>query len=268
MDAWQPDDMSAFLGAQLDGSAPETKKPRRGADPASQKRKCVSTACVACRRRKSKCDGALPSCAACASVYGTECLYDPNSDHRRKGVYREKNDSTKAQNSTLQILIEAILNAAEDDVPGIVKRIRTCDSLDSVAESILEEDARDDEEEEGDRVVDDEYTTDPGVEGERELARKMGELRLENGSVRFIGGTSHLIYLGDPAAMDPVEPEDDDNGPTNEDPITTWTTVTKDTKLIVHLISMYFSWHYTYFTTLSKSLFHRDFLAGRYRRPP
>lgn len=265
MDTSQLDDMSAFLGAQPDGSGPATKKkPRRGAGPASQKRRCVSTACVACRKRKSKCDAALPSCAACASVYGTECIYDPNSDHRRKGVYREKNDTMKAQNSTLQILIEAILNAAEDDVPGIVKKIRTCDNLDSVAESILEEDAKDDEE--GNRVVHDEYTTDAGVEGERELARKMGELRLENGSVRFIGGTSHLIYLGDPAAMDPAEPEDD-NGPTNEDPITTWTTVTKDTKLIIHLINMYFNWHYTYFTTLSKSLFHGDFLAGRYNRP-
>jgi hypothetical protein len=26
---------------------------------------------------------------------------------------------------------------------------------------------------------------------------------------------------------------------------------------------MYFTWHYTYFTTLSKSLFYRDFLLGK-----
>lgn len=241
------------------------KKPRRGADPANQKRRCVSTACIACRKRKSKCDGALPSCAACASVYGTECVYDPNSDHRRKGVYREKTDSMKARNSTLQILIEAILNAAEEDVPAIVKKIRTCDSLDAVAESILKNELADDMD--GDSAsMDEDYTTDQPVEGERELARKMGELRLENGSVRYIGGTSHLIYLGDSTEL-PDEPESEDCL-SGEDPTTSWTEATKDSQLIVHLINMYFDWHYPYFATLSKSLFYRDFLKGKPQGQP
>src|SRR4051812_415005 len=154
--ASQPRAAGLLAGLGDPAPAPAKKTTRRGADPASQKRRCVSTACIACRRRKSKCDGALPSCAACSSVYGTECVYDPNSDHRRKGVYREKIDSMKAQNSTLQILIEAILNAAEDDVPAIVKKIRTCDSLDTVAESILKQDFTNDDEEE-ETMIDDEY---------------------------------------------------------------------------------------------------------------
>ncbi|KAK1834339.1 putative nitrogen assimilation transcription factor nit-4 [Podospora conica] len=242
------------------------KKGRRGADPASQKRRCVSTACIACRKRKSKCDGALPSCAACASVYGTECVYDPNSDHRRKGVYREKIDSMKARNSTLQVLIEAILNADEDDVPAIVKQIRTCDSLDTVAEAILRNEygpgAADNGLDDDDESFDDTYPgADLPVEGERDLARKMGELRIENGSVRFIGGTSHLIYLGDPPNV-PDEPESE-NYMSAEDPITSWSEVTKDAQLVVHLINMYFAWHYPYFTTLSKSLFYRDFFGGK-----
>ncbi|KAE8407994.1 hypothetical protein BDV37DRAFT_206485 [Aspergillus pseudonomiae] len=41
----------------------------------TSKRRCVSTACIACRRRKSKCDGNLPSCAACSSVYHTTCKF-------------------------------------------------------------------------------------------------------------------------------------------------------------------------------------------------
>lgn len=47
------------------------KKSRSSRDAAAIKRRCVSTACIACRRRKSKCDGNMPSCAACSSVYGT-----------------------------------------------------------------------------------------------------------------------------------------------------------------------------------------------------
>ncbi|KAK4165906.1 fungal-specific transcription factor domain-containing protein [Cladorrhinum sp. PSN259] len=248
-------------------SLPKQKKTRRGADTASQKRRCVSTACVACRKRKSKCDGAVPSCAACASVYGTECVYDPNSDHRRKGVYREKTDSMKARESTLHILIEAILNAAEDDVPAIVKKIRTCDSLDRVAEDILKNGYAEDEDDDQDLGRDDDYAANQPVQGERDLARKMGELRLENGSVRFIGGTSHLIYLGDTADV-PSEPESDSLNLINEDPITSWSQVTKDPQLVIHLINMYFNWHYPYFTTLSKSLFYRDFLRGKPRSQP
>ncbi|RYP66154.1 hypothetical protein DL769_006098 [Monosporascus sp. CRB-8-3] len=227
-----------------------------------QKRRCVSTACIACRKRKSKCNGALPSCAACASVYGTECVYDPNSDHRRKGVYREKIDSMKARNSTLQILIEAILNAAEDEVSDIVKKIRTCDSLDAVAESILKQEYGN-EGAEDEAHVDDDYTTDLPVEGERDLARKMGELRLENGSVRFIGGTSHLIYMETPIVQ--PEQEAEDWATAGVDPITTWSNVTKKTEDIMHLLNMYWNWHYPYFVTLSRSLFFRDFLKGKPR---
>jgi ssDNA-binding Zn-finger/Zn-ribbon topoisomerase 1 len=245
---------------------PSKKKARRGADPSNQKRRCVSTACIACRKRKSKCDGVLPSCAACASVYGTECVYDPNSDHRRKGVYREKTDSMKARSSTLQILIEAILNAAEEDVPAIVRKIRTCDSLDHVAEAILKNDYADDDDDDDSSRADAEYGVNQPVDGERDLARKMGELRLENDSVRFIGGTSHLIYLGEPNHV-PEEPEAD-GSLSSEDPPASWTEVTKDTQLIMHLMNMYFNWHYPYFTTLSKSLFFRDFLKGKPRGRP
>lgn len=233
------------LATRAQQPPPTKKKSRARADPAGQKRRCVSTACIACRKRKSKCDGALPSCAACASVYGTECIYDPNSDHRRKGVYREKIDSTKARNSTLQILIEAILNAAEDDVPEIVRRIRTCDSLDTVAEAILKEEVAANGDD--DDQLNNEYTTDQPMEGERDLARKMGELRIRNGVVRYIGGTSHLIYNEGDENETPTEPDAMDPQ-RNEDPITSWSEVTKDRQLVIHLLNMYWNWHYPFFT--------------------
>ncbi|KAH6856616.1 fungal-specific transcription factor domain-containing protein [Chaetomium sp. MPI-CAGE-AT-0009] len=260
------DDYGAFAEPSRPPPPSSKKKSRRAADPANQKRRCVSTACIACRKRKSKCDGAIPSCAACASVYGTECVYDPNSDHRRKGVYREKTDSMKARNSTLQVLIEAILNASEDDVPAIVRKIRTCDSLDAVAESILRNEVEDGDTDGAEGHTDDEDAANQPVEGERELARKMGELRLENGSVRYIGGTSHLIYLGD--QTDDIDEPESDGYLSIEEPTTSWTEVTKDSQLIIHLINMYFDWHYTYFATLSKSLFYRDFLKGKPQGQP
>jgi hypothetical protein len=169
----------------------------------------------------------------------SECIYDPNSDHRRKGVYKEKIDSLKTRNSTLQTLVQAILNAAEDDVPDLIRQIRTCESLDDVADSILRQEQGQEDE---DDMLDDNaaYTTSNLPTFETELSGKMGELRLENGSVRFIGGTSNLIYL------DPTDDEDHMTGSEaytqQDDPLTSWTTVTADTEVIVHLINMYFTW--------------------------
>ena len=188
-----------------------------------------------------------------------ECVYDPTSDHRRKGVYKEKIDSLKTKNSTLQTLVQAILNAAEEDVVDLVRQIRTCENLDDVAQSILKHDQGLDDSNEG--SDDDAYTTASLPTFETELSGKMGELRLENGSVRFLGGTSNLIYL---------EPTNGDHAVIGNEvyqqqvePLKSWTLVTDDVEVIVHLINMYFTWHYTYFTTLSKSLFYRDFLLGK-----
>ncbi|KAL8826738.1 MAG: hypothetical protein Q9170_007289 [Blastenia crenularia] len=218
-------------------------------DSASTKRRC--------------CDGNTPSCAACASVYGTECVYDPNSDHRRKGVYKDM-DNLKTHDSTLQTLIQAILNYPEHEVPDLVRQIRTCESLDSVAKSIISRGHHlDDDVEEPESPITDNEPLVGIPRFEKELSGKMGELRLENGSLSFVGGTSNLIFLG-------TGFEDGQNATLGAEqhqqqanPITSWTEVTKDYELIVHLMNMYFTWHYTYFTTLSKSLFYRDFLLGK-----
>jgi hypothetical protein len=190
-----------------------------------------------------------------------ECVYDPSSDHRRKGVYKEKVDSLKARESTLQTIIQAILNYSEDEVPALVKQIRACENLDDVADGINRREQGEDKgaEEEADDLMIGAYSETKAPTFENELSGKMGELRLENGSVRFIGGTSNLIYL---------TPEDDeldglDALQQQEEPLLSWTTVTRDTEVILHLLNMYLSWHYPYFTTLSKSLFLRDFLLGK-----
>ncbi|KAL9002825.1 MAG: hypothetical protein Q9188_004268 [Gyalolechia gomerana] len=246
-------------------------------EAASTKRRCVSTACIACRKRKSKVRvKSYPSvssneslnmgqlCAACASVYGTECVYDPNSDHRRKGVYKKDIDNLKTHNSTLQTLIQAILNYPEHEVPDLVRQIRTCESLDSVAESIISKDRHlDDDVEEMESPITDNEPLVGVPRFEKELSGKMGELRLENGSMSFVGGTSNLIFLGTGFDHGQTTNQGAEQYQQQDNPITSWTEVTKDHELIAHLMSMYFTWHYTYFTTLSKSLFYRDFLLGK-----
>ncbi|KAH7395153.1 fungal-specific transcription factor domain-containing protein [Phaeosphaeria sp. MPI-PUGE-AT-0046c] len=243
------------------------KKARRGKKDGSgddaKKRRCISSACVPCRKRKSKCDGTTPACSACAAVYNTECVYDLNSDHRRKGVYKKDIDNLKTRNSTLQTLIQAILNYPEDEVADLVQQIRTCESLDNVAENII---ARENGEVDDDEQIspDSSPTLGPSQPTfESHLSGKMGELRLEDGSTRYIGATSHLIYMdkGTEAAESPdTYPEELQS---TEDPFCSWTTVTTDPELVQHLISMYFCWHYSFFTTLAKNLFLQEFQLGQ-----
>ncbi|KAF2755337.1 hypothetical protein EJ05DRAFT_488121 [Pseudovirgaria hyperparasitica] len=232
-------------------------------DEANKKRRCISSACVPCRKRKSKCDGSTPACSACAAVYRTECRYDPSSDHRRKGVYKRDIDNLKTRNSTLQTLIQAILNYPEDEAHSLVRQIRTCESLDTVADSILarENGLEEEEEEEGEPASPDEYV-EPTFESH--LSGKMGDLLLEDGTRRYIGGTSVLLNVGMDSEFDNqfMAPALQDHYASGS-PATSWTNITSDADLVTHLLNMYFTWHYTFFTTLSKSLFYRDFFLGK-----
>ncbi|KAJ5817715.1 hypothetical protein N7447_007723 [Penicillium robsamsonii] len=228
------------------------------------KRRCVSTACVACRKRKSKCDGNLPSCAACSSVYHTPCVYDPNSDHRRKGVYKKDADTLRTRNTTLQTLIQAILNYEEEDAFELVRQIRACDDLEDVASSVIAQ-------EKGlmstDKAAKESASNEDMAEidqFESELAGKMSELVLD-GSRKFIGGTSNLIFLPpgselhESASVQNNLMLDADN---QTHAVNRWTEVTDDDSLISHLMTMYFTWHYPFFTTLSKNMFYRDYIRG------
>lgn len=233
----------------------------------SSKRRCVSSACVACRRRKSKCDGHLPACAACASVYGTECVYDPNSDHRRKGVYKKDVDNSKLRNTTLQTLIQAILNYQEEEISGLVKAIRTCDSLEKVAEMVTAKERGEDVDfdEDTTAVVQEDGRRSNSPTFEAQLSRNMGTMKLDDGRLHFVGGTSNLIYNDDA-----VEDSDSDSIQEFErrssgNPMTSWTTVTSDPDLITHLLNHYFTWHYTFFTILPKASFYKQFLQGKPR---
>ena len=150
------------------------------------------------------------------------------------------------------------MNYPQDDVPDLIRQIRTCESLDQVADVIVTK------QQNGDDNQDAESVSDEGSEGslETQLASKLGQLRVDHGATRFFGGTSTLLYDGQP--MDELENSTvPDLEESLEDPVTSWTTVTDDSDLVTHLLDMYFTWHYTFFTILSKSLFYREFSCGK-----
>lgn len=157
-------------------------------------------------------------------------------------------------------MVQAILNYPEEDVAALVHEIRTCESLDAVAERIAAREQGTDLEhaEDGESPNKDHHGALEASTFETTLFAKMGDLRLDEGSVRYIGGTSNLIHL----TQEDVDDEGDEFLQ-QDNAITSWTTVTDDPNLIMHLLNMYFSWHYTFFCVTRKSLFFRDFSMGK-----
>ena len=148
---------------------------------------------------------------------------------------------------------------------ALVHQIRTCESLDAVADAIVAKENKPDDEDEpispnGSPLME---PLEPTFESQ--LSGKIGELRLEAGSTRYIGGTSHLLLFSrdNEEEAESPEPYPEDLYQQVEDPVCSWTTVTTDPELVQHLLSMYFCWHYSFFTTLSRNLFLQEFALGK-----
>jgi hypothetical protein len=179
-------------------------------------------------------------------------------------VYKNDVDKLKTRNTTLHTLIEAILNSSEDDVPSLIKEIRTCADLDAVADRLVARKNGSVDSNENDDDYPPPMGEIPSQEStfEKQLYGKMGRLRLDEGSVRYFGGTSNLIQFGHgdedtSSSIGGISEVSDIN------PITSWTNVTDDADLIAHLLNMYFTWHYPSFVCLSKTLFYDEFHRGR-----
>lgn len=201
-----------------------------------------------------------------SQVYQTECIYNLASDHRRKGVYNQDIDGLQTKTSTLTTLIEAILNYPQKDVHELVRQIRNCESLDHVAESINSQiSAEDAPMNLSEKPCEFEQTSS----FESHLSSKLGQLRLDNkGGARFYGGTSNLLFIDD--GVEPPSPTEqsstsDGIDATMSDPVTSWTSVTDDSNLILHLLNMYFTWHYSFFVTLSRRAFSNHFAMGNFK---
>lgn len=192
-------------------------------------------------------------------------VYDPNSDHRRKGVYKKDTDTLRTKHTTLQTLIQALLNYEEEDAFDLVRQIRSCDDLEDVAQSVLsqEKGLPTQTTEAVGESADDENSA--GVDQfESELSGKMSELLLD-GSRKFIGGTSNLIFLPPGSELHESIPTPGDPlvaGAHDMLPVRRWTQVTEDDSLVSHLLTMYFTWHYPFFTILAKDMFYRDYVRG------
>ncbi|TKA61908.1 hypothetical protein B0A55_12449, partial [Friedmanniomyces simplex] len=100
--------------------------PNQGPRPPGgrQKRTLIESACSACRRRKSRCDGERPSCSRCHTLR-TECIYEAEEGESRWSALRRRNQILETERTEMRELITYLQTRPEPEAQEIFQRIRS-----------------------------------------------------------------------------------------------------------------------------------------------
>lgn len=88
------------------------------------KRTVTLGACVACRKRKSKCDGNRPVCTCCTQK-DTECVYELGPNEKPSQAMKRKNEEMQGELSNLRQLYDFLQSRPEQEAIEVFKRIRS-----------------------------------------------------------------------------------------------------------------------------------------------
>ncbi|EMC97377.1 hypothetical protein BAUCODRAFT_138682 [Baudoinia panamericana UAMH 10762] len=207
------------------------------------KRRAVSSACIPCRKRKSKCDGAVPSCSTCTAVYRTECTYDADSDHRRKGALKRDIQSLQQQNDALDVIIASLRSLPETEAISLLHSLRGESSMDEVAASLRTN-------------VRLPHSYAPQTL-EADFAQQLSQTPTNSSfdSVAF----THLQSRE--ASFDDLQ--QGSSSVTPSEGFSTWFRHSQDAEFIEHLLNLYFSWVHPFYQFFSRDLFLHDMGHGR-----
>jgi hypothetical protein len=113
----------ALQPAPLDEEAPPQQPQTRPVLTQKPKRTVTLGACVACRKRKSKCDGSRPVCTCC-SQKDTECVYELGPNEKPSQAMKRKNEEMQGELSNLRQLYDFLRLRPEHDAMEVLRRIR------------------------------------------------------------------------------------------------------------------------------------------------
>ncbi|KAH6639493.1 fungal-specific transcription factor domain-containing protein [Boeremia exigua] len=229
------------------------------------KRRCVQSACVPCRKRKSKCDGATPFCATCTAVYKTPCHYDAESESRRSKSSSAASAGTKREASaavvshtgdalTIDSLINSIRSLPEENVLDFIQQIRRDPKADTVA------------------LLHSWHSTtlalpQPSSPFDVQSLESDLSVLLGKPAITLTGQSRHF---GHSASLGLVTEDEDYGGglarmhtADAQRRGTTWTRVTDDLAFVNRLLTLYFTWSHPFYILFSRESFYKDFQEGR-----
>ncbi|KAK6431710.1 hypothetical protein LTR95_012131 [Oleoguttula sp. CCFEE 5521] len=209
----------------------------------SSKRRAVSSACIPCRKRKSKCDGDVPSCSTCLAVYRTECYYDQDSDHRRKGALKRDIQSLQQQNDALDVIVASLRALPEDDAISLLHSIRSDENAESIAKSL---------------------------QSNIRLPHSFSTHTLESEFVQQMTNISTTSPLTSGASTSATTMTSTPSGDYSHSAASSvmpnhnsWFRTPQDPEMIEHLFDQYFCWAHPFYQLFSRDLFMQDFRNGK-----
>lgn len=146
----------------------------------------------------------------------------------------------REQNGALAVIVAAIRSSTDSEVTDIVQQIRAEEDLESLAELLKR------------NIIITERTDTQSREAD--LSNLIGNPSMdeESGVVKHFGQTSNLsLVSGGEQPHRPLQ--------THE----TWTTVTRDSEFVQHLMNLYFSWSHPFYILFHKGHFLGDMAKRR-----
>ncbi|WPH01908.1 Hypothetical protein R9X50_00476200 [Acrodontium crateriforme] len=212
---------------------------------AKGKRKAISSACIPCRKRKSKCDGGVPSCSTCMAVYRTDCFYDADSDHRRKGALKRDIKTLQQQNNALDVIVASLRKLPKEESIALLDDLRNDIDYDVLASSLR-----------GNVRLPQSYAPQTL---EADLAQQMAEATPTSTTFENMPYAS-IQKPNDPPTLQTqlLSPQ----ATLGESPVT-WFRSPKDPEFIDHLLNLYFTWIHPFHTFFPREHFLHDMGRGR-----
>jgi hypothetical protein len=113
----------ALQPAPMDEEVPTSLPQGRPMLTQKPKRTVTLGACVACRRRKSKCDGQRPFCTCCTQK-DTSCVYELGPNEKPSQAMKRKNEEMQGELINLRQLYDFLRLRPEQEAMEILRRIR------------------------------------------------------------------------------------------------------------------------------------------------
>ncbi|TDZ44822.1 Nitrogen assimilation transcription factor nit-4 [Colletotrichum trifolii] len=203
-----------------------------------RKRPQVSAACNGCRKRKVKCDGVRPICYAC-SVAKTPCVYPvPEGLSQREAQKQKLSHVSKAHESSRRVL-ELLRASGDGSSQDILEQLQLSEHLDETIQSIADA-----------SLLLPRYDNRRASLAEPEASPTRLDHPTSGPNARRLTGSSEgsprLLVAGD-------EPE---SGPIL--PVSRWTTVSQDDKMLSNLINLFWTWEPTLSRLVDRDLFVSD----------
>ncbi|GAM40038.1 hypothetical protein TCE0_034r12073 [Talaromyces pinophilus] len=196
---------------------------RRTLGPGWKKR--VSTACLACKKSKRKCSG-TPPCDNCRALH-RECIFDESLDQRRCVAAKRTAEELEYHRDMLNDLFKVIRTADEKQAQRLLEMIRSDATPEEIRVFI-------------DEVLVQLQTLEPPSKAKRETAAQLKELRsranMQGSAPSFRRQVMDVNFL---CVIPPIQV-----------PASPWTTATDDDAFVSHLVSLYFTWDYPFYSFL------------------